>query len=198
MPTNESEQQILLRLAADSIDSGLRTQYPIEVDVDTLPASLLQEAACFVTLHRQGQLRGCIGSLVARQPLAQDVAENAFNAAFRDPRFPPLQSAELADLDLEISVLGTPEDLHFRTEADLIAQLRPGEDGLILEAAGHRGTFLPSVWESLPEPADFFRHLKQKAGLPMDFWSADMHIQRYDTEAFGATYVQAQRMGEEG
>lgn len=198
MPTNESEQQILLRLAADSIDSGLRTQYPIEVDVDTLPASLSQEAACFVTLHRQGQLRGCIGSLVARQPLAQDVAENAFNAAFRDPRFPPLQSAELADLDLEISVLGTPEDLHFRTEVDLIAQLRPGEDGLILEAAGHRGTFLPSVWESLPEPADFFRHLKQKAGLPMDFWSADMHIQRYDTEAFGATYVQAQRMGEEG
>jgi AmmeMemoRadiSam system protein A len=191
---NETERGQLLRLAAEAIHCGLRTGQPPRIDTAPLPAELLRVAASFVTLHHRNRLRGCIGSLEACQPLALNVADNAFNAAFRDPRFAPLQIGELGDLALEISVLGVPEELCCTEEAELIAQLRPGEHGLILEAAGHRGTFLPSVWESLPEPVDFLGHLKQKAGLPMDFWSADMRVQCYQTEAFGAAFSAVERV----
>jgi hypothetical protein len=180
---------MLLRIAADSIRTGLREGHASEPRLEDLPEPLRLPAACFVTLHRHDQLRGCIGSLEARAPLAQNVADNAFNAAFRDPRFPELTAPELADLELDISVLGTPCALQFSSEADLVTQLRPREDGLILEAGGRRGTFLPSVWESLPGPGDFLRHLKQKAGLPMDFWSDEVRVMRYGTESFSARFV---------
>lgn len=184
-----AERDLLLHIAADSIRTGLREGHASAPHLETLPATLLQPAACFVTLHHQGRLRGCIGNLETRQPLVQNVADNAFNAAFRDPRFPELTAAELAELALQISVLGTPHPIHFRDEADLLTQLRPGVDGLILEVGGRRGTLLPSVWESLPEPGDFVRQLKQKVGLPADFWSPDIHIQRYGSESFAARFV---------
>ena len=112
------------------------------------------------------------------------MAHNAFSAAFQDPRFPPLDDSETADLTLDISVLGTPEAMTFSSEQDLLRQLRPGVDGLIMEERGQRGTFLPSVWESLPQPVDFLRQLKRKAGLPESYWSDTLRVWRYTTETF--------------
>ncbi len=178
-------RRALLELARDSIDHGLAHGTPLEPDLEELPAELGEPRAAFLTLHLDGRLRGCIGSLEARRPLAEDVAGNAFAAAFRDPRFPPVSAAEAPRLELEISVLSPPEAMHFKSEADLLAQLQPGVDGLILSDLGRRGTFLPSVWSQLPEPRDFLVHLKHKAGLPADHWSASLTVERYTTESFG-------------
>lgn len=147
---------------------------------------LQQPGASFVTLTRHGELRGCIGSLEARRPLLEDVAENAFNAAFRDPRFLPVDRHECDQLDLHISVLSPTEPLHFRDEADLLRQLRPGIDGLVLSDGRHRGTFLPQVWEQLPDPQDFLTHLKRKAGLPAAHWSPRLKVERYTVEVIAS------------
>jgi AmmeMemoRadiSam system protein B/AmmeMemoRadiSam system protein A len=132
------------------------------------PAWLAQRGASFVTLTMDGALRGCIGSLQATRPLGEDVASNSLHAAFRDPRFAPLTRAEWPRVRTEVSVLSTPRAMSFADEADLLEQLRPGEDGVILECAGRRGTFLPQVWESLPEKRRFLEELRRKAGLPAD------------------------------
>jgi AmmeMemoRadiSam system protein A len=178
------QRRILLALARKSIEHGLREGRPIPVDPSDYPAVLAEWRAAFVTLHDRGALRGCIGHLQAIQPLVLDIAENAFAAAFRDPRFPPLTEPELADLAIEISVLSPSEPLTFGSEDELLQMIEPGRDGLILEAGSARGTFLPTVWESLPQPRDFLRHLKQKAGLRPDYWSDDIRISRYRTESF--------------
>jgi uncharacterized protein len=179
-----AQRRILLALARESIEHGLREGRPIPVDLSGYPPVLAERRAAFVTLHDRGALRGCIGHLQAIQPLVLDVAENAFAAAFRDPRFPPLTEPELADLAIEISVLSPSEPLTFGSEEELLQMIEPGRDGLILEAGNARGTFLPTVWESLPQPRDFLRHLKQKAGLRPDYWSDDIRISRYRTESF--------------
>ena len=153
--------------------------------MDDYPAELTEPRATFVTLEKNHQLRGCIGMLEAVRPLAEDIAENAFSAAFRDPRFPPLEAYELNDLEIHLSILTPAEPVSFSSEQDLLAQLQPGIDGLILEEGHRRGTFLPSVWESLPEPGQFLRHLKQKAGLPSDYWSKNIRIYRYQAEIIG-------------
>ncbi len=189
MPSTDSRfdaesRRILLAVAAESIAQGVRQGTPLGVDADSYPEDLRAPGACFVTLRKQGELRGCIGSLEAYRPLVSDVADNAYAAAFRDPRFSPLRDEELAELDLHISVLGPAEPLTVRDEADLIRQLRPGVDGLILQDRNRRGTFLPSVWESLPDPTEFVRHLKRKAGLDDDYWSDSMQVWRYSTESF--------------
>jgi len=185
MSLTKNQQTTLLQLARTSITHGLQTGRPLAVDLTAYPGALTEQRASFVTLERYGQLRGCIGMLQASRPLALDVAENAFAAAFRDPRFPPLSPAELTDLDLHISVLSSASTLNFSSEADLLAQLRPGVDGLILEEGHHRATFLPSVWEQLPEPQQFLQHLKQKAGLPRNYWSDSLSISRYLADVFG-------------
>jgi AmmeMemoRadiSam system protein A len=182
---SEVQHKQLIDIAWQSLRHGLTHGAPLPVDTTALDETLSAPGASFVTLHRHGQLRGCIGSLEPHQPLATDVAQNAFSAAFRDPRFPPLTRHELDGLTLDISVLGTPEAITFSSEQDLLRQLRPGTDGLILEERGRRGTFLPSVWESLQQPAEFLRHLKLKAGLPADYWSDDIQVWRYTTESFG-------------
>jgi AmmeMemoRadiSam system protein A len=179
-----SERRTLLKLARQSIEHGLSEGRAIAVDADSYPADLKAQRAAFVTLETHGTLRGCIGHLEAIQPLVRDVAENAFAAAFRDPRFPPLRPSELPLLAIEISVLSTPRSLPFATEEELLALIEPGIDGLILEEGSARGTFLPTVWDSLPEPRDFLRHLKTKAGLSPDYWSSDIRIKRYRTESF--------------
>ncbi|MBL8484403.1 MAG: AmmeMemoRadiSam system protein A [Rhodocyclaceae bacterium] len=135
--------------------------------------------ASFVTLMRHGELRGCIGTLEAYRSLREDVRENACAAAFRDRRFEPLTADEFADTRVEVSLLETPQTLRVAGEADLLQQLRAGQDGLILNYRGQRATFLPQVWESLPQAQDFLRHLKRKAGLAENFWSADMQFARY-------------------
>ncbi len=183
----ERERATLLRVARDSIARGLQAGEPLRVRVTDYPAALQALRASFVTLHTGQELRGCIGHLEAVQPLVEDVAENAFSAAFRDPRFPALGPAELGSLRIHISVLTEPEPLPCASEAELLTRLRPGRDGLILEAGARRGTFLPSVWESLPRPQEFLRHLKLKAGLPPDRWPAQMRVYRYETESFGET-----------
>ena len=135
--------------------------------------------ATFVTLTQQGHLRGCIGTLEAWRPLLQDVQENACNAAFHDPRFTPLIAAEVPVTRVEVSLLTAPEAFDFSDEADALARLCPQVDGVIFNAGHHRATFLPQVWEQLPEPAAFMGHLKQKAGLPAGYWGPDVHLQRY-------------------
>lgn len=185
MSLNETEQAQLLTLARTSIAHGLSKGHALPVKLADYPDTLTQPRATFVTLERHGQLRGCIGMLEAIRPLVEDVAENAYAAAFRDPRFPPLRDAELADLQLHISILSPAEALSFDSEADLLAQIRPGIDGLILHDHGHRGTFLPSVWEQLPDKTQFLQHLKQKAGLPAHYWSETLLVSRYTTFMFG-------------
>jgi AmmeMemoRadiSam system protein A len=145
---------------------------------------LSEAAATFVTLTHHGQLRGCIGTLEAHRPLAEDVAHNARAAAFADPRFAPVSAAEWPGLAVEVSVLSAPQAMRFSDEADALAQLRPGVDGVVLTYGLHRATFLPQVWEVLPEPRQFLAELKQKAGLPANFWASDLRLARYQVEKF--------------
>jgi len=182
---NDEQRNLLLDIARDSILTGLREGHPLALDPREFEPALRAHRASFVTLNRNGQLRGCIGHLQAVQPLVKDVAENAFSAAFNDNRFPPLSKHEFPGLDIHISVLSPPEPMTFDSEADLLHQLRPGVDGLILEDGYYRGTFLPSVWEQLPTPELFLAHLKQKAGLPQNYWSDTLKVSRYTTESFG-------------
>jgi len=142
-------------------------------------AALAQPAATFVTLKRSGDLRGCIGSLRPLRPLREDVHANALAAAFRDPRFPPLAAFEFAATSVEVSLLSADERIEVLDEAELLARIRPGVDGIVLEYGYHRATFLPQVWESLPEPRGFLAALKRKAGLPADFWSPRVNVSRY-------------------
>lgn len=179
------DKNVLLNTARDSIEHGLKQGQPLFPDPRDYSHTLQEPGASFVTLTLQGQLRGCIGSLEAHRPLVIDVAENAYAAAFRDPRFPQLSDTEFPDLEYHISILKPAEPMQFDSEDDLIKQLRPGVDGLILEDNSRRGTFLPQVWDSLPEPQQFLRHLKQKAGLPMDYWSDTVKVSRYTVEEFG-------------
>jgi hypothetical protein len=179
-----AERALLLQLAKESILHGLIAECSMRVDSNNYPAHLSEKLACFVTLNSNGVLRGCIGHLEAVQPLVRDVAENAFSAAFRDPRFPPLTEYELRGLEIHISVLSPSKPMTFSSEQDLLEQLRPGVDGLILKHGAHQGTFLPSVWESLPDAPSFFNNLKRKAGLPESFWSDDVLVLRYTTESF--------------
>ena len=189
-PLDRTDRGTLLALARQSIEHGLEHGRALELDPDTYPASLQAKRAAFVTLETHGALRGCIGHLEAIQPLVRDVAENAFAAAFRDPRFPPLPRRELEDLAIEISVLTPAQPLSFASEEDLLTLIEPGRDGLILETEVARGTFLPTVWESLPQPRDFLRHLKRKAGMTPDYWSDDIRILRYRTESFSDSDVE--------
>ncbi len=163
---------------------GLKHHEPLPMNLAEYPETLREKAASFVTLTIYNELRGCIGTLEAYQPLVTDVSERAFCAAFRDPRFPPLSAGELPHLHYHISILSEATSMQFESEADLLRQLRPGVDGLILEDGPHRGTFLPSVWDSLPQTKEFLRHLKLKAGLQPDYWSPTLRIERYTTESF--------------
>jgi uncharacterized protein len=177
-----AEREILLGLARDSIRSGLRGER-LRVEVEDFAPPLTEERASFVTLNLGGRLRGCMGTLEARRPLVQDVVEMAHAAAYRDPRFPPLTAAEFTRIELHISVLSRAEPLAFASEAELLCQLRPGIDGLILSERHARGTFLPAVWESLPEPRDFLARLKEKAGLEPGHWSDAIRVERYTAES---------------
>jgi uncharacterized protein len=185
MSLNEECQQRLLELAKSSIQHGLQNGKPLKINLADYPPELIEQRATFVTLHSRHQLRGCIGVLKAVRPLAEDVVENAFSAAFKDSRFPSLSINEFKDLEIHLSILTSAEPISFVTEQDLITQLQPGVDGLILEEGYRRGTFLPSVWETLPKPEQFLWHLKQKAGLPAEYWSDTLQIYRYRTEMIG-------------
>jgi AmmeMemoRadiSam system protein A len=178
------DQQSCLHIAHESIDHGLQEGTALPVISSDYPDNLQQNLATFVTLYKNGELRGCIGTLEAYQPLVKDIAEHAFSAAFKDPRFPALDKTEFELLDIKISVLGKPETMSFKNEEDILKQIRPEIDGLILEFKNNRGTFLPSVWEQLPDKKEFLNHLKIKAGLSQQWWDNAAKISRYETFSF--------------
>ena len=178
---NQVEKEALLGVAHEAVIAGLAGKR-LQPELEAFPAQLTDPGASFVTLNKTGQLRGCIGSLEAHQPLVIDIAHNAYAAAFRDPRFPALQESELYSLEFHLSILSKPEPMTVESEADLLSQLRPHIDGLVLEEGYRRGTFLPAVWESLPDPAEFIMHLKRKAGLPLSYWSETIRVSRYTAE----------------
>ena len=180
----DRQRKTLKDIAIAAIKHGLKKGSPLAVDISEIEDELTVLRATFVTLEKQGQLRGCIGMLEAHRPLIEDIAYNSYAAAFSDPRFPPLSEDELNDLSIHLSILSPAESIPCHSEADLIKQLRPDIDGLILDDGRHRATFLPSVWESLSNPADFVQQLKIKAGLPANYWSDDLHAYRYSTESF--------------
>jgi len=166
---------ILLPMARAAISTALGQLSSAAED-----AGWLQEpGACFVTLTRQRQLRGCIGTLEAHRSLLADVKSNAVAAALQDTRFAPLTLAELVSTQLEVSVLSPMQAMEYHDEAHALVQLRPGLDGVVFEYGRYRSTFLPQVWEQLPDVHQFMAHLKQKAGLPPDFWRADVRLKRY-------------------
>lgn len=187
MATDPGHQDLLLPLARRSIAEGLGRGSVAPVPAITpLPPGLLEPAATFVTLKRLGRLRGCRGLLEPVRPLAWDVWHNAWASAFDDPRFPPLSASELDDLEIGISILSALERIRADTEAALLESLEPGRHGLVLGLGPRRATFLPQVWQSLPEAARFLGELKAKAGLPRDFWSPEMEAWRYTTRSVGA------------
>jgi AmmeMemoRadiSam system protein A len=184
METEQSSRGLLLPLARQSIAEGLGRAAPAPSPrLEALPPKLLEPAASFVTLKRGGQLRGCRGLLEAVRPLAHDVWHNAWASAYDDPRFGPVTAAELADLEVEISVLSALEQMMARTEEQLLGGLEAGRHGLVIALGPRRATFLPQVWSSLPEPSRFLAELKAKAGIPRDYWSPDIEAWRYTTSS---------------
>ncbi len=182
MSLTKPQQQLLLNIAKDSIKYGLEHNKALPIHSNNYTEELIVPRATFVTLEIKQRLRGCIGMLEATRPLVVDIAENAFAAAFRDPRFPPLVVEEYVALEIHLSILSPSEAILFTSEQDLIRQLRPAVDGLIMQEGTRRGTFLPAVWQSLPEPKQFLQHLKQKTGLPMHYWSDTLKVYRYQCD----------------
>ncbi|MGH8548729.1 MAG: AmmeMemoRadiSam system protein A [Methylococcales bacterium] len=172
----------LLDLCLASIRHGIDTGRVIWIEAARFNPALTVPRATFVTLLKNGDLRGCIGSVRATRPLVIDVARNAYAAALSDPRFDKVSAGELSALHIHISILSEPEAMSFTSESDLVNQLRPGIDGLVIEDEGRRGTFLPSVWESIPDPRTFLNQLKRKAGLAENHWSEQVKVSRYATE----------------
>lgn len=181
---SEHNRERLTRLASDTIAHGVRQGATLAVEPEQWPTELQEVRASFVTLHREGSLRGCIGSLEAAHPLVRDVSLHAYGAAFRDPRFRAVSAVELERIEVHISVLAIPVPMRFGSEAELIDMVRPGVDGLVLIEGARRATFLPDVWEKLPEPRQFLSQLKIKAGLAPDYWSDRVAVQRYTTESW--------------
>jgi AmmeMemoRadiSam system protein A len=166
---------ILLAIARAAISSALGKPMQADESAPWLEAP----GATFVTLTQQGELRGCIGSLEAHRPLLADVRANALAAALRDPRFHPLGADELDSTRVEVSLLSPLSPINFSSEQDALAQLRPNVDGIVFECGRYRSTFLPQVWEQLPQPTEFMAHLKHKAGLSPGFWDKDVRLFRY-------------------
>jgi uncharacterized protein len=185
---SEGDRSTLLETARQSIDAAARGRSIALPDPERCAEPLRKIRACFVTLEQHDELRGCIGTLTARRPLVLEVAHMARASAVDDPRFPPVTSDELGRLTVTISVLSEAAPMSFESEEDLVSQLRPGVDGLILRDGVHTGTFLPSVWEKLPSPQEFLQHLKRKAGLGPRHWSSTLRIERYTTESFSGRW----------
>jgi AmmeMemoRadiSam system protein A len=185
MTLTSQEQRTLLTLAREAVTRAAHRQDPPVVNLDTVSENLRRDGASFVTLTKGGDLRGCIGSLEARRPLALDVRANAIAAALQDPRFPAVRPEELEALKIEVSVLSTPQPLSYDNANDLIAKLRPGVDGVIIKRGWNRATFLPQVWEKLPDPDQFLQRLCLKAYLPADAYrSTDLDVYTYQVTKF--------------
>jgi len=179
------EGQILLKTARQAIGNHLNGEVKPSINLDEYPSSLTKKGACFVTLTLNGVLRGCIGSIEATQPLINDVQDRAVGAAFNDPRFPELKLDEYPDLKIEVSRLTPPKKMRYSTPEDLVDKLRPGIDGVILRYNFKRATFLPQVWEGLPDPEQFLGRLCMKMGLDSAAWrDHQLEVEIYQAEKF--------------
>jgi len=178
----ESEKLTALRLARNAIESEL-LRTPL-ARLDQLPPLFAEEGAVFVTLkNRDGSLRGCIGSLLAHRSLYEDIVENSISSAFKDPRFMPLSVSELPNIKIELSLLKTPVELAYDSADELLSKITPMEDGVIIKFEEYQATFLPSVWEEIPQKEEFISRLCQKAGLDADFWrSGKLEVYIYKAE----------------
>jgi AmmeMemoRadiSam system protein A len=178
MPASDGHAPKLIAIAREAI------MEPTSPLPDWDAAWLREPGASFVTLRMGGELRGCIGTIEAHRPLGDDVHHNARSAAYRDPRFPPVSASELPELEIEVSVLSEPQPIAVSTEREALETLRPGTDGVVLEYDGRRATFLPQVWEALPDPLDFLSELRLKANLPARFWHPGVRLARYTVEKY--------------
>ena len=182
---SDKEKGILLKLARMSLQAAVQGEKLPALDLKKMPEILQKKGSSFVTLTYKGELRGCIGSLEPYLPLAEDVREHAIAAAMQDYRFPPVRTEELDDIRIEISRLTLPTELEYRDSDDLMKRLRPGVDGVILRDGAHRATFLPQVWEKLPDPAVFLGYLCQKMGATADLWRwKKIQVLIYQVEEF--------------
>lgn len=179
-----AQQNQLLDLARQTIGRVLEGRAPPPPLERVTDAALHEPGASFVTLYLDNTLRGCVGSLQALYPLARDVAANALGAAFRDPRFSPLDHEEFVQTRIHLSILDAPEPVAFTDEEELLGKLRPLRDGVVLSAGERRATFLPAVWEQLPDPREFLARLRLKAGLPENFPLTRARIERYEVRSF--------------
>lgn len=193
-PTETNDRELLdknhneiFRVTRASIRYGLSKGKPPAVDVKSFTPDLQPKRATFITLKKNNALRGCIGTVTAHRPFVQDLVENAYAAAFRDHRFPPLQEEEADAITISISLLGKPVRMQFADEADFRTQLRPGIDGIILRDGDKSGLFLPQVWEDLPDPKTFLSHLKRKAGMAEDYWTRTLEAWRFTSTSNDAT-----------
>ena len=179
------ERKALIQLARQALEAGVRGQSSPLLDLVNMSSRLRQPGASFVTLTRREELRGCVGALEAYQPLADDVREHAIAAALQDYRFPPVQPHELSEIQIEISCLTSPQDLEYAEPGDLPGALHPHIDGVTLFDGWRRATFLPQVWEKLPDPKAFLSHLCQKMGASPDLWfQRKLRVQTYQVEEF--------------
>jgi AmmeMemoRadiSam system protein A len=181
----DGERRTLLRLAREAIENSVKGKRIPALDQSTLTSSLREKGASFVTLTIDNDLRGCIGALEAYQPLVDDVREHAVAAALQDPRFPPVSENELGRISIEVSRLTAPHPLEYSSSEDLIIKLRPKMDGVILKQDHRRATFLPQVWEKIPDPAEFLNNLCQKMGARPNLWrDAKLLVEVYQVEEF--------------
>lgn len=184
-PLTDGEKQTLLRIAREAIENRVRSKSLPPLEKETLTPALRENGASFVTLTIHGDLRGCIGALEAYQPLADDVREHAVAAALEDPRFPPVSDGELNRIQIEVSRLTEPQELHYSNSEDLLTKLRPHVDGVILKHGFRRATFLPQVWEKIPEPEEFLRQLCYKMGERPNLWrETKLQVYVYQVEEF--------------
>ncbi len=182
---DEKEGAFLIDVARKTIENELFNKNQGILPDHDLHEKFLKKRGTFVTLTRNGNLRGCIGHIVPHEPLIESIKNNAVAAAFRDPRFPPLQRDEWKDVDIEVSVLTDPQPLSYSDAEDLLQKLRPGIDGVIIQKGYHSATFLPQVWKQLPDKETFLNHLCMKAGLPADAWkNGDLAVLTYQVQAF--------------
>jgi uncharacterized protein len=181
----DANRRVLLDVATDVIGDAVTRRDPHMPDPSDFDAPLQEPRASFVTLERGDQLLGCIGTLMAAEPLVVDVARHALAAAFADPRLPPVTRDDFAEMSVKVSVLTTPEPLPAASFDELVAAVRPGVDGLLVEARRHRATLLPSVWDHVADIDQFLGVLWQKAGLARGAWPAGVAVSRYTTEEFG-------------
>lgn len=181
----EGERKILLRIAREAMEHAVRGKPLPPLELKSMPPALQADGASFVTLTIHGELRGCIGALEAYQPLAEDVRDHAVAAALQDPRFPPVVESELSRIKIEISRLSEPRPLEYSSGEDLLKKLTPHVDGVILKDGMRRATFLPQVWEKIPDPAEFLDHLCMKMGVRRDAWrEGRLQVSVYRTEEF--------------